>query len=158
MPRAVSLLVLAAALAVCAGGHSCSKPPADPLKRHVLVKHRFAPGGITKASPRKEFRCVAYSVEIVNHGYERIEFDRGSFSLEAGGKTHPAAAQTSCETAGAVVPAKLDDGQSWEAVVAFEQPAFTVDARIVLKPAAVKDGLLGNAASPRIEYRISSGN
>jgi hypothetical protein len=158
MPRAIPSLVLAAALAVAAGGPSCTKPSVDPRTRHVLVKHRLAPGAITKASPQKEFRCVAYTVEVTNNGYEKIEFDRGSFFLQVEGKTRPSAARSSCETAGAVPPAKLDDGKSWKAVVAFEQPVFTLDARVLLKPAAVKDGLLGNATAPKIEYRISSGN
>lgn len=160
MPRASTLSVLASALvaALAAGGPACSRPAADPRARHVLVQHRLAPGAITKASPQKEFRCVAYTVEVANHGYERIEFDRGSFSLDVEGKAHPAAAPSACETAVAVTPAKLDDGKSWKAVVAFEQPAFTLDARVLFTPAAVKDGLLGNATAPKIEYRISSGN
>ena len=162
MPRATTLSVLAsalaAALAVAAGGPACTKTSPDPLKRHVAVSHRLAPGGITKASPQKEFRCVAYTVEILNHGYGRIEFDRGSFSLEAEGKTQPAAAPSACETAGAITPAKLNDGQSWKAVIAFEQPIYALDARVLFKPAAVDDGLLGSSTAPRIEYRIASGN
>jgi hypothetical protein len=152
------LPVLAAALLLGAGFFSCTKSTSDPLKRHALVKYRLAPGAVAKASPQKEFRCVAYTIEVSNRGYERIEFDRGSFVLEIEGKEYPPAAPAACEIAGVAAPAKLDDGVSWKATVAFEQPIFTVDARVLFKPRPVKAGLLGSAAAPKIEYRISSGN
>ena len=157
--RPIALIpALAAALALCAGGAACKKAPVDPLKRHVLVRYRVAPGGVTKASPGKEFHCIAYTVEVVNRGYERIAFDRGAFLLEVDGKLLPAADPAACATAAVPPPASLDNGKSWKAVIAFEQPALTEASRLLFKPAAVKDGLLGRATSPVVDYTLSTGN
>jgi len=155
-----TLVLIAAAVALCAAGApACSKRPTGPPTRSILVKYRFAPGAVTKAQPKKEFRCVAYRVEVTNRGYERVEFDRDSFTLDVEGKTYLAADTLACPTTEPADPARLGDGRAWKGTVTFEQPSFTLDARVLLKPVLVKGGgLSGLVSAPVIDYQISSGN
>ena len=156
MRAASRLLLCATVLVVCAGPPLACKKATDPLTRKIAVRYTFAAGGITAATPRPEFRCVAYKVEVTNKGYDRVELDWGSFTLEVEGKPVTPAEGDRCRTVDAPTRAKLADGQSWRATIPFEQPLFDLEARILFSPKDVNDGLAGRAV-PKIDYVIAPG-
>lgn len=142
-----------AALLVALAAASCKGRSAGPDAGKVVVKYRYAPAAITAHNPQPEFRCVAFRIDVANTGYERVEFDRESFSNEANGKVYPAAPDSRCAAGTPPAPAALKSGESWRGIVAFEQPVFSLDSRILLKPRSVKGLPFG--ADPRIEYSIA---
>ncbi|MBI5527682.1 MAG: hypothetical protein HY897_15220 [Deltaproteobacteria bacterium] len=142
-----------AILCVAAAAASCKGRTPHAAGGKVAVKYRYVPGAVTTNNPQKEFRCVAFRIDVSNHGLERVEFDRASFSNEADGKIHPAAPQERCSAGAPPAAASLKNGESWRGVVAFEQPMFTLISRIVLRPRAVKG--LPWGADPQIEYSLS---
>jgi len=138
---------------IVAAAVSCKGRATHSTGRKITVKYRYTPGAITVNNPQKESRCVVFRIEVSNLGYERVEFDRTSFSNEAEGKVLAPADPSRCSAAPAPVPAALKSGESWRGVIAFEQPIFALDSRVILKPGSVKG--LPWGADPQIEYSIS---
>ena len=147
-------LALAIALSLLAApACSCRGKAVQATDQRITVKYRLAPGAVAKPNPQKGFRCTAYVVTVINRGYDTVAFDGNSFVMEVDGTAYSAAGELTCPLGAASDTVKIGDGRSWQGTVAFEHPHFTYEARVLLKPSAVRDAFVGNAV-PRIEYEI----